>query len=112
MTRTETEAPAMADRIEKIVNPAPIFLIAVHCNSCGDASDPIAIRGTSAYYKYIGFKPLDDAVYAKMLDLHLPQFGEIGNFNFMLNSLTQMPNVINRNCISFQSGRRNVLIRR
>jgi N-acetylmuramoyl-L-alanine amidase len=94
MTRTETEGPAMEDRIEKIVSSGANLLIAVHCNSCGDASDPIAIRGTSAYYKSLGFKPLADAVYAKMLDLHLPQFGEVGNFNFMLNSLTQMPNVL------------------
>ena len=94
LTRTENEGPAMGDRIDRIVNSRADLLIAVHCNSCGDASDPIAIRGTSAYYKYIGFKPLADAVYAKMLELPLPQFGEVGNFNFMLNSLTQLPNVL------------------
>jgi N-acetylmuramoyl-L-alanine amidase len=94
MTRSENGGPSMAERIDKVVNSGADLLVAVHCNSCGDASDPIAIRGTSAYYKHIGFKPLADSVYAKMLELHLPQFGEVGNFNFLLNSLTQLPNVL------------------
>jgi N-acetylmuramoyl-L-alanine amidase len=50
--------------------------------------------GVSTYYRPIGFKPLADIIYAKMLSLGLQQFGVVGSFNFMLNSITQMPNVL------------------
>jgi N-acetylmuramoyl-L-alanine amidase len=94
LTRKENDGPSMAERIEKIVHSDAQILVSIHCNSAGEASDPIAIRGVSAYYRPIGFKSLADIVYEKMLTLGLQQFGEVGSFNFMLNSLTQMPNVL------------------
>jgi N-acetylmuramoyl-L-alanine amidase len=33
-------------------------------------------------------------MYDKMLAIGLKQFGVMGSFNFMLNSLTQLPNVL------------------
>jgi N-acetylmuramoyl-L-alanine amidase len=68
--------------------------VSIHCNSAGDASDPIALRGVSTYYRSLGFKPLADVMYDKMLALGLKPFGEVGGFNFTLNSLTQLPNVL------------------
>ena len=94
LTRTEENAPPMQDRIERIVDSRAQLLVSVHCNSAGDASDPLAIRGVSAYYYPVGFKPLADILYDKMLALGLKQFGEMGGFNFTLNSLTQLPNVL------------------
>jgi N-acetylmuramoyl-L-alanine amidase len=84
----------MADRIEKIVHSGAQLLVSIHCNSAGEASDPVAMCGVSTYYRPIGFKPLADIIYAKMLSLGLQQFGVVGSFNFMLNSITQMPNVL------------------
>ncbi len=94
LSRTENNVPAMPERIDKILYSSACLLVSVHCNSAGDASDPIALRGVSSYYRYIGFKPLADIIYDKMLAIGLKQFGEVGSFNFTLNSLTQLPNVL------------------
>jgi N-acetylmuramoyl-L-alanine amidase len=94
LTRGENEGPSMADRIDKITRSGAQLLVSIHCNSAGESSDPLAICGVSTYYRPIGFKPLADIVYTKMLSLGLQQFGVVGSFNFTLNSLTQMPNVL------------------
>jgi len=94
LTRTENDVPSMLERIDKIVRSDARLLVSIHCNSAGDASDPLALRGVSAYYRSIGFKPLADIIYDKMLDIGLKPFGEVGSFNFTLNSLTQLPNVL------------------
>jgi N-acetylmuramoyl-L-alanine amidase len=94
LTRTENNIPAMFERVDRIVHSGACLLVSIHCNSAGDASDPIALRGVSTYYRSIGFKPLADIMYDKMLALGLKQFGEMGSFNFTLNALTQLPNVL------------------
>ena len=94
LTRTENDVPAMSERIDKIIRSNARLLVSIHCNSAGDASDPIALRGVSTYYRSIGFKPLADIMYDKMLAIGLKPFGEVGSFNFTLNSLTQLPNVL------------------
>jgi N-acetylmuramoyl-L-alanine amidase len=94
LTRTENDGAAMSERIDKIVRSGARLLVSLHCNSAGDASDPLALRGVSTYYRHIGFKSLADIMYDKMLAIGLKQFGVVGGFNFMLNSLTQMPNVL------------------
>jgi len=94
LTRTENDVPAMLERVEKIVRSRARMLVSIHCNSAGDASDPLALRGVSVYYRSIGFKPLADIMYDKILAIGLKQFGEVGGFNFTLNSLTQLPNVL------------------
>ena len=94
LTRTENDVPTMFERIDKIVRSNAHLLVSIHCNSAGDASDPLALRGVSTYYRPIGYKPLADLMYDKMLALGLKPFGEVGSFNFTLNSLTQLPNVL------------------
>jgi N-acetylmuramoyl-L-alanine amidase len=94
LTRTENDVPPMLERIDKILRSGARLLVSIHCNSAGDASDPIALRGVSTYYRSLGFKPLADIMYDKMLALGLKQFGEMGSFNFSLNSLTQLPTVL------------------
>jgi len=94
LTRTETSGPAMVDRIDKILNSRAQILVSIHCNSAGDASDPLVIQGMSTYYRSIGFKPLASILNDKLLNLGLMQFGVMGSFNFLLNSLTQIPNAL------------------
>jgi len=94
LTRTENDVPVMSERIDKIIRSNARLLVSIHCNSAGDASDPIALRGVSTYYRSIGFKPLADIMYDKMLAIGLKPFGEVGSFNFTLNSLTQLPNIL------------------
>jgi N-acetylmuramoyl-L-alanine amidase len=94
LTRTENFVPSMSERIDKILHSGACLLVSIHCNSAGDASDPIALRGVSTYYRPIGFRTLADIMYDKMLVIGLKPFGEVGSFNFTLNSLTQLPNVL------------------
>ncbi len=94
LTRTENNIPTMVDRIDKIINSGAQLLVSIHCNSAGDASDPLLLQGTSTYYRYIGYKTFADIMYEKMLAIGLKQFGVVGSFNFTLNSLTQLPNVL------------------
>ena len=84
----------MSERIENILRSNARLLVSIHCNSAGDASDPLALRGVSTYYRSLGFKPLADIMYDNMLAIGLKPFGEVGSFNFTLNSLTQLPNVL------------------
>ncbi len=94
MTRSGDVEVGTADRIEKAIASGARILVSVHCNSIGESADPLLIRGTSTYYRYIGFRTLASTVYDKMLRLGLTQFGVTGGFNFGLNAPTQFPNVL------------------
>ncbi|MGH2567838.1 MAG: N-acetylmuramoyl-L-alanine amidase, partial [Bacteroidota bacterium] len=99
MTRTDDAGPGMLDRWDAALAPMGLaggaqILVSIHCNSIGAATDPEAVKGTSTYYRSIGFQPLAKILYDKMLELGLAQFGLIGSFNFALNAPTQFPNVL------------------
>ncbi|MGA7161739.1 MAG: N-acetylmuramoyl-L-alanine amidase [Bacteroidota bacterium] len=94
MTRTSDETVSMLDRTDKILNSGAQLLVSIHANSTSSSGDPELAKGTSAYYRHIGFQPLANLVYGKMLDLGLDQFGVVGSFNFTLNAPTQVPNVL------------------
>ena len=94
LTRTDTTGWSMTDRTDKILASGARLLVSVHCNSIGFTSDPEKVRGTATFYRYVGFKPLADTVYARMLELGFEQFGVVGSFNFSLNAPTQLPNVL------------------
>ena len=94
MTRDTDSNVFMSDRTDKILASNAHILVSIHCNSIGESSDPDAIKGTSTYYRYPGFKSLSDIMYGKMLELELGQWGVTGNFNFFLSGPTQFPNVL------------------
>jgi N-acetylmuramoyl-L-alanine amidase len=94
MTRTDDTNVGMPERIDAIVNGKAQMLVSIHCNSGGASSDAEAVRGTSAYYRHLGYQPLANIMYGKMLELGLNQFGLVGSFNFSLNAPTQLPNVL------------------
>jgi len=94
MTRTTDETVSMTDRTDKILSSGAQLLVSIHANSASASADPDISKGTSAYYRHIGFAPLAEILYGKMLELGLDQFGVVGSFNFNLNSLTQTPNAL------------------
>ena len=94
MTRTNGVAASMTDRAENIIASNARILVSIHCNSIGYSSDPEKTYGTGTFYRFIGFQPLANIMMDKMVDLGLRQFGVVGSFNFSLNALTQMPNVL------------------
>lgn len=90
MTRTTDSTFDNKDRILFLQQHNPDLLISLHLN----ASVKSEIQGASTYYKQIGFKPLSVSILKRMLDTGLKEFGNIGNFNFTLNAITDFPNCL------------------
>jgi N-acetylmuramoyl-L-alanine amidase len=90
MTRTGDQDISMIDRALALRARDPDLLISLHLNSSANAG----IKGTSTYYRYIGFRPLSEAIHRCMLTLGLDNFGNIGAFNFALSGPTEYPNCL------------------
>ena len=90
MTRTKDTALSMPERMEMLKAFGPDLLVSIHLNSA--SSD--TVQGTSTYYRYIGFRPLSEAILSRMLSLKLKEYGNVGNFNFALNGPTEYPNAL------------------
>ncbi|MEN9598306.1 MAG: hypothetical protein RL596_617 [Bacteroidota bacterium] len=90
MTRNNDTTFDNKDRILWLQEQNPDFLISLHLNSSAKAE----INGVSTYYKHIGYRPLTQKILARMLELKLTEFGNIGHFNFALNSPTDFPNCL------------------
>ena len=91
MTRTKEQFFDNKQRILFYRDSLPDLLLSIHLNS---SEDPIHVGGTSAYYRYVGFRPLSHFIYKRMLELGLQEYGNTGSFNFMLNSPTEYPNAL------------------
>ena len=90
MTRDKDTSLSMPDRIMMLQKEDPHFLISIHLNSSAKDS----IRGTSTYYRHIGFRPLSQFILKDLLELGLKEFGNIGSFNFALSGPTEYPNCL------------------
>lgn len=90
MTRTKDTSLSMPERILMLKAYDPDLLVSIHLNS----ARPDTVRGTSTYYRYIGFRPLSQAILERMLTLGLKEYGNVGNFNFTLNGPTDYPNAL------------------
>jgi N-acetylmuramoyl-L-alanine amidase len=91
MSRTTEKFFDNKERILFYRDSLPDLLLSIHLNS---SSDPINATGTSVFYRYIGFKDFGNAIYKKLLELGLKEYGNNGSFNFMLNSPTEYPNAL------------------
>ncbi|MBS1511206.1 MAG: N-acetylmuramoyl-L-alanine amidase [Bacteroidetes bacterium] len=91
MSRTTEKFFDNKERILFYRDSTPDLLVSIHLNS---SADPIHISGTSAYYRYIGFRNLSHDIYKRMLELGLKEYGNTGSFNFMLNSPIEYPNAL------------------
>jgi N-acetylmuramoyl-L-alanine amidase len=90
MTREVDTSLSMAERVEMLSAENPDLLISIHLNSSGNA----LIKGTSTYYRYIGFRSLSQSILQRMLELPLMEAGNVGGFNFSLNGPTDYPNCL------------------
>jgi len=90
MTRTKDTSLTMPERIEMLKKNNPDLLVSIHLNSTGSDT----VQGTSTYYRYIGFRPLSEAILNRMLTLGLKEYGNVGNFNFALSGPTDYPNAL------------------
>lgn len=91
MTRVNDSYVDNGYRVVSYRDKDPDLLVSIHLNA---SSDPIRIQGTSTYYKHIGFRPLSQHIYKRLLELGLKEFGNVGSFNFALNGPTEYPNVL------------------
>jgi N-acetylmuramoyl-L-alanine amidase len=90
MTRTSDVDISMIDRALMLRAQNPDLLVSLHLNSSANAG----IRGTSTYYRYIGFRPLSEKILNRMLAIGLANFGNVGAFNFALSGPTEYPNCL------------------
>ena len=91
MTRTTDTLINNSDRVVHFRKLKPDLLISIHNNAAGDTTKT---RGTSTYYKHLGYRPLSQAVLERLLDMGLTEYGNIGRFNFALNSPIEYPNIL------------------
>jgi N-acetylmuramoyl-L-alanine amidase len=91
MTRTTEQFVDNKERILIYRDNEPDLLVSIHLNS---SADPLRAGGTSTLYKWPGFRPLSYFINQRMLQLGLKEYGNIGAFNFMLNSPTEYPNAL------------------
>jgi len=90
MTRTTDTSYDIKDRVLFLQQKNPDLLISIHLNSSNNAE----VNGSSTYYKHIGFRPLTESLLKRMSELKLNEFGNVGNFNFTLNSPTDFVNAL------------------
>jgi len=90
MTRTFDTTLTMPERIGFLQEKNPDLLISFHLNS----SERPEVQGSSTYYRYIGFRPLSQAILKRMLELQMQEYGNVGNFNFSLNGPTDFVNCL------------------
>jgi N-acetylmuramoyl-L-alanine amidase len=79
------------DRYTYYQEKNPDLLLSIHLNS---SADPVTTSGVSTYYKHIGYRSLTQTVLQRMLNMGLKEYGNVGNFNFLLNGFTEFPNVL------------------
>jgi N-acetylmuramoyl-L-alanine amidase len=90
MTRTKDTTLSMEERILMLRQAQPDILLSIHLNS----SSVDTVKGTSTFYRYIGFRPLTQHILRNMLSLGLKEFGNVGSFNFALSGPTEYPNCL------------------
>ncbi|HMG68409.1 MAG TPA: N-acetylmuramoyl-L-alanine amidase, partial [Chitinophagaceae bacterium] len=84
MTRTKDTDLAMIDRTMMLREEDPDILISLHLNS----AESDTVKGVSTYYRYIGFRPLSQAILKRMQELKLKEWANVGAFNFSLSGPT------------------------
>jgi len=90
MTRTGDTDLSMVDRTLMLRQVDPDILISIHLNS----AESDTVKGVSTYYRYIGFRPLSQAILKRMQELKLKEWANVGAFNFALNGPTEYPNCL------------------
>jgi N-acetylmuramoyl-L-alanine amidase len=91
MTRIKDTTFDNHDRYTFFKQKNPDLLLSIHLNS---SADPVRIKGVSTYYKHIGYRTFTQAILQEMLGMGLAEFGNVGNFNFILNGFTEFPNAL------------------
>lgn len=91
MTRTTDTSIDNKDRLIYLDSLRPDLLISFHLNSSSRAT----VRGVSTYYRHVAFRPLTQILLRQLLEIdNLPEFGNVGSFNFQLVQPTAYPSCL------------------
>ena len=101
MTRVTDTSLSMPERIMMLRDTMPDLLISIHFNS----SSVDTVKGTSTFYRHIGFRPLTQTILKRMTAIGLDEFGNVGSFNFALSGPTEYPNCLVE--VAFLSNRKD-----
>jgi len=94
LTRSDDTYSLNSARLKTVISSGADILISIHSNSIGETSNPEDTKGASTYYKYICYRPLSRYLLESVLKSGLTSFGNVGSFNFTLNSPTELPNAL------------------
>lgn len=94
LTRDSDTDVTTADRARRVIASGADILISLHSNSVGLTTNPEDTRGTATFYKHVCYRSLSLAVLNQVLKTGLPMYGNVGSFNFSLNSPTELPSVL------------------
>jgi len=90
MVRDKDTTLSMEERTVMLRKEDPDLLISIHLNS----SSIDTIKGTSTFYRHIGFRNVSKHILQQMLTLGLKEYGNVGNFNFALSGPTEFQNCL------------------
>lgn len=90
-TRDDDTALTMVERKRILREAAVDIAVSIHNNS---GCSPFSAPGTAALYKHVFDRPLAASICRRLLELDVPLFGLVGNFNFSLNGPTDYPNML------------------
>jgi len=94
LTRVDDSDISMQDRLNTALSTQADLLVSVHANSIGLTTNPDDTKGTSTFYKHLCFRPLSLCILKQVMKTGLTVFGNVGSFNFTLNTPTELPNVL------------------
>ena len=90
MTRVKDTTLSMEERTVMLRREDPDLLVSIHLNSSGVDT----VKGTSTFYRHIGFRNVSKHILQQMLTLGLKEYGNVGNFNFALSGPTEFQNCL------------------
>ncbi|MBS1730547.1 MAG: N-acetylmuramoyl-L-alanine amidase [Bacteroidetes bacterium] len=91
MTRIDDASFDNTDRVLFLQQQNPDIMVSLHLNS----ADNRAVYGTGTFYKYLGFRNLSQFILEQVCKTtQRSEYGNVGNFNFILNVPTDFPNAL------------------
>jgi len=91
LSRSGDTGPSMTERKKTFREAGIDLMLSIHNNAGGS---PFVPMGTSSFYKHMSNRVLASCIHKRMLELGVPDFGLVGNFNFSLCQPTEYPAVL------------------
>ena len=82
----------LLDKRSIAISSGANILISIHANAGGRGY--LSTGGTSTYWHNPFWAPLSQAIYDRLLETGLAEFGVVGSFNYTVTRVTQMPSIL------------------